>query len=227
MPGADCAVLSPPVTWAQRSDLVYINIEVNDAQKPEIKVEKDSLYFKGKSGADEKTYEVKLDLFGEINPDESKFQIRGRNIEFVLIKAKLDEPFWTRLLKENKKYHWLKIDFGKWKAEDDSDDESGAAGAGGPGGAGGGDFEQMMAQMGGLGGMGGGMGGMPPGMMGMPGGMGGMMGMPGMEGMMGGMGGPGDFNDLDDGEGDSDDEDLPDLEETKPDGDKTATTDGK
>lgn len=94
---------------------------------------------RGKSGADDKTYEIKLELFGEVKPDDSKYQVRGRNVEFVLIKADPETPYWSRLLKENKKYHWLKIDFGKWKDEDESDDET--AGGAGPGGAGGGDFE--------------------------------------------------------------------------------------
>lgn len=59
---------------------------------------------------------------------------------------------------EDKKFHWIKIDFNKWKDEDDSDDEAGPMGGGGGGGMGmpgaGGDFEEMMRQMGGLGGVG-------------------------------------------------------------------------
>lgn len=33
---------------------------------------------------------------------------------------KEESKWWPRLLKENKKYHWLKVDFNKWKDEDDS-----------------------------------------------------------------------------------------------------------
>lgn len=95
-----------------------------------------------------KEYEANLELFDEIKPDESKYINRDRGAEFVLIKAK-DGPYWKRLLKDDKKYHWLKVDFNKWKDEDESDNEAG----------GGTDFEDMMRQMGGLGG--GGMGGMP------------------------------------------------------------------
>jgi prostaglandin-E synthase len=75
---------------------------------------------------------------------------------FILIK-KENDGYWPRLLKDAKKYHWLKIDWNKWKDEDDEEEvESAGAGAGGP------DFDSMFRQMGGMGGMGGlgGLGGM-------------------------------------------------------------------
>ena len=61
-------------------------------------------------------------------------------IEFALEK-KESGPFWDRLTKDKNKYHWLKIDFNKWKAEDESDDEEG--GGGGGGGGGGQDLEEV------------------------------------------------------------------------------------
>ena len=154
-----------------------------------IQVEKDSLHFKGTGSADQKLYEViqvssnqpqhtslfhiskvNMKLLKEIDPEKTKYQVRPRCIEFALEKVE-EGPYWERLLEDKTKQHWLKVDFSKWKDEDDSDEE-----------AGGGDLEDMMRNMGGLGG--GGMGGMPGmgGMGGMPG-MGGMGGMPGMEGM--------------------------------------------
>jgi len=179
--------LTPSVTWAQRPKIVFVTINVSDVQDPDIKVEKNSLYFKGTAAADKKVYELTMKLLKEIDPEKTKYQVRPRCIEFALEKAE-EGPYWERLLEDKTKQHWLKVDFGKWKDEDDSDEE-----------AGGGDLEEMMRNMGGLGG---GMGGMP--------GMGGMGGMPGMD-MMGGMGGM-ERPELDDLDGDSDDEDLPDLE---------------
>lgn len=68
--------------------------------------------------------------------------MRDRCIEFALEK-KEDGPYWDRLLKDKTKRHWLKIDFNKWKDEDESDDEDA-----GPGGApgGGGDLEAVSQQ---------------------------------------------------------------------------------
>jgi len=129
-----------PVKWAQRSDLVYVNFQVQDIDKPEISVEKDKVTYRAVS-KDKQKYETVLHLFGEVKPEDSKWVNRERGAEFVLIKAQ--PGFWKRLLKEDTKYHWLSVDFNRWKDEDDSEDE---------GGAGGTNFEEMMRQMGGLGG---------------------------------------------------------------------------
>jgi len=190
----------PLVTWAQRPNLVFLTVCVEDCDKPEIKVETDSLYFKGTGGPDKKTFEVTMKFFKPVDTEKSKYAVRPRVIEFALEKKEAG-PYWDRLLADKTKQHWLKIDFNKWKEEDESDDEEGGQ-----------NLEEMMKNMGGLGGMGGmpGMGGMG-GMPGM-GGMGGMPGMPDMSKMAGGNMERPSLDDLDADGDDSDDEDLPDLE---------------
>lgn len=131
----DGKLLPPPVFWAQRKNLLYVKVQLEDCRNPTVKVEKDKLYFKGKGGTEMKDHEVTLEFFKEIKPEESKHSVRDRAIEFVLIKA--EEGFWKRLLKEDKKFHWLKVDFNKWKDEDDSEDEVDGT-----------DFEEMMRKMG-------------------------------------------------------------------------------
>jgi len=140
-------VLPAPVLWAQRYNCVYIRIAVEDVKSPNIVVENNKVYYKGKCASNNREYEANLELFDSIKPDESKWINRDRGAEFVLIKAN-EGPFWKRLLKVDTKFHWLKVDFNKWKDEDDSDNE----GDNGGGGGGGTDFEEMMRQMGGLGG---------------------------------------------------------------------------
>ncbi|XP_025829471.1 prostaglandin E synthase 3 [Agrilus planipennis] len=135
-------VLPPPVMWAQRSGSVFLTINLEDVKDPDIKIEKDQIYFKGVGGVEKKLYEVTIPLYKEIDPEKSKSFNRGRCIEFILTKANTEEPYWPTLTKEKKKYHWLKCDFNKWRDEDDSGDEGGFGG--------GGDFEEMMRQMGGL-----------------------------------------------------------------------------
>ncbi|CAH1168293.1 unnamed protein product [Phyllotreta striolata] len=140
--------LPPPVMWAQRSSVVFLTINLEDVKDPEIKFNKDSVYFKGTGGVENKNYEVTIPLYKEIDPVSSRSFNRGRCIELLIAKANQDEPYWPALTSDKKKHHWLKCDFNKWHDEDDSGDE-------GVGGMGGGDFEEMMRQMGGLGGSGG------------------------------------------------------------------------
>lgn len=71
------------------------------------------LSFKGASTSKKVTYAVDLEFFAEIDPAESKIHHTSRNIEMVLRKKELKEEFWPRLLKDDKKMHFLKTDFDK------------------------------------------------------------------------------------------------------------------
>jgi hypothetical protein len=71
------------------------------------------LSFKGTSTSKKVTYAVELEFFAEIDPKESKIHHTGRDVELVLRKKELKEEFWPRLLKENKKQHFLKTNFDK------------------------------------------------------------------------------------------------------------------
>ena len=176
------AIPPPLVKWAQRPSLLFITICLEDCKNAKIDVKPEYLSFEGTGGSDKKDYAVRIEFLKEIDPENSKYSVQDRVIQFA-IQKKEEGPYWERLLKDKAKQHWLKIDFNKWKEEDESDDEAGNDQ----------NLEQMMAQMGGLGGM----GGMP--------GMGGMSNMGGS-----GMDLP-NMDDLD-AEDDSDDEELPDLE---------------
>ena len=62
-------------------------------------------------------------LFGLLK--ESKYSVGERSIELFLRK-KEEGPYWPTLLKDKKKVHWLKIDFNRWRDEDDSEPEENA-----------------------------------------------------------------------------------------------------
>lgn len=144
MSGDDQAV-PPSVMWAQRNNIIFLTICLEDCKNPEIKIDSDKLYFHGVGGTEKKDHEVTIPLFKEIDPEKSVKCVRDRNIELVLKKKEEDGPYWPHLMKDKKKYHWLKVDFNKWKDEDDSEDDVGQSE----------DLEEMMRQMGGLGGGGG------------------------------------------------------------------------
>uniref|UniRef100_A0A2P2HW88 Prostaglandin E synthase 3-like n=1 Tax=Hirondellea gigas TaxID=1518452 RepID=A0A2P2HW88_9CRUS len=132
--------VAPPVTWAQRKNMVFMTICVEDCKDAVINIETDRIYFKGTGGAENKLYENTLELYGELDPTASRKFVRDRNIELFLIKKEIG-PFWPHLLKQKLKQHWLKVDFSKWKDEDDEEEVDGSN----PN-----DFQQMMAQMGNL-----------------------------------------------------------------------------
>ncbi len=57
------------VTWAQRPNLVFLTICLSDCKKPDIKVEKDRLKFKGVGGTDQKEHAVDIEFYKEIDPE--------------------------------------------------------------------------------------------------------------------------------------------------------------
>ncbi|CAI7641478.1 unnamed protein product [Penicillium pancosmium] len=193
----------PEVTWAQRSsdsdperNYLYVNLKTPDVPKADAKlsITANNVSFTGPSGKGV-TYSVSLDLFGEIDPENSKSNHTDREVELVLRKKELKLEYWPRLLKENKKVHFLKTDFDKWVDEDEQDEATeddyannfgGMGGGGEEGGLSNIDFSKL-------------------------GGMGGAGGMPDLSALAGGM--PGGMGGAGDDEGEDDDEDLPELEE--------------
>ncbi|XP_022184298.1 prostaglandin E synthase 3-like isoform X2 [Nilaparvata lugens] len=139
----DNNAIPPPVLWAQRTNCVFLTICLEDCKNPDIKMENDKVIFNGVGGTEKKPHELTINLFKEIDPEKSAKFVRDRNIEIIL-KKKEEGPYWPHLTKEKEKHHWLKVDFDKWKDEDDSDDEFGS---GQPD-----DLDEMVRSMGGLGG---------------------------------------------------------------------------
>ncbi|KAJ2786239.1 S-adenosylmethionine transporter [Coemansia javaensis] len=135
----------PTVYWAQREGLVYLTIDLHDAQDAKITLAKDTIDFSNTT--DGMPYAFHLDFFGAVNPDDAKKSATGRKTLLVINKAK--DEWWPRLTKESPKPPFVKTDFDHWKEDDDSEDEAPAF----PGM----DFSSLggMSGMGGMGGMGG------------------------------------------------------------------------
>ncbi|XP_046967459.1 uncharacterized protein CG16817-like [Vanessa cardui] len=129
----------PPVLWAQRKEDILLTFSV-ETKDPSIKIEKDSVYFKGINVSDKKVHEVTIPLYDAVVPENSGFENKGRCVEMVLRKEKKDAPYWPSLTKDKKKPHYLKIDFNKWKDEDDENEDGGGNAH---------DIEEMLRSMGG------------------------------------------------------------------------------
>ncbi|CUS13592.1 unnamed protein product [Tuber aestivum] len=160
----------PEVLWAQRSheedgtkNIIYLTITAPDCppDSVELQLEPTKVHFKGSSKI--KTFALDLELYAEIDVDNSKQHLSARGVELVLRKKEFKAEFWPRLLKESKKAHYLRTDFDKWVDEDEQEDEAsgfsdipggGAQFGGGEdsGGFGGIDFSKL-GNMGGMEGM--------------------------------------------------------------------------
>ncbi|TXG53209.1 hypothetical protein EZV62_022378 [Acer yangbiense] len=119
----------PAVKWAQRSDKVYITIDLPDAQDVKFKLEPEGKFlFSATSGADKIPYEVDIDLFDKVDVNESKASVGLRNICYLVEKA--ENKWWSRLLKqEGKPPVFLKVDWDKWVDEDEETEEDKPAAA--------------------------------------------------------------------------------------------------
>jgi prostaglandin-E synthase len=127
----------PSVIWAQRNDKLYVTINVEDCKNTSIKFENDKVIFSGTGGPDKLDYEVTMNFYGEIDPEQSTYAVLPRHIPMIVRKKEPGE-YWPRMLKETQKVHWLKTDFDKWRDEDDSDVDETKDEA----------FEDMMKKMG-------------------------------------------------------------------------------
>ncbi|CEL03538.1 hypothetical protein ASPCAL04692 [Aspergillus calidoustus] len=126
----DLPQVHPEVTWAQRSsatdperNYLYVNIKAADVSKADAKLDitPKNVTFAGDSKKGVR-YQVSLDLYGEIEPENSKVNHSDREIELILRKKELKEEFWPRLLETKQKIHFLKTDFDKWVDEDEQDE---------------------------------------------------------------------------------------------------------
>ncbi|XP_072972837.1 co-chaperone protein p23-1-like [Typha angustifolia] len=109
----------PTTKWAQRSDKVFITIELPDAEGVKLTLQPDGhFYFSATSGADKTPYELDFELFDKVNVDESKAAVGLRTICYLVKKA--EKKWWSRLLKQQGKAPvFLKVDWDKWIDEDD------------------------------------------------------------------------------------------------------------
>ncbi|XP_039145494.1 co-chaperone protein p23-1-like [Dioscorea cayenensis subsp. rotundata] len=120
----------PLTKWAQRSDKVYITIELPDAKEVKLSLQPNGqFHFSATTGAENVPYEIDFELYDKVNVEESKAAVGLRNICYLVKKA--ESKWWSRLLKkEGRPPAFLKVDWDKWIDEDEEhgnkfDDEFG------------------------------------------------------------------------------------------------------
>ncbi|WJX71167.1 prostaglandin-E synthase [Trifolium repens] len=119
----------PTVKWAQRSDELYLTVDLPDAQDVKVKLEPEGkFYFSATAGAEKIPYEIDIDLFDNIDVNNSKVSPSSRHICYLVKKA--EDKWWDRLLKQGgKSPSFLKVDWDKWVDEDEDNDQAAKPGS--------------------------------------------------------------------------------------------------
>lgn len=112
-----------PFKWAERSDRVFLTLEVPDCKDVKISIEKEGteVQFRGKTATAE--YDQTIPLANKVDTDKSQWAVGERNIVLILIKPEgEDDAFWNRLLPKGVKMNNCKIDWDKCVDEDEEDE---------------------------------------------------------------------------------------------------------
>jgi cytosolic prostaglandin-E synthase len=108
--------LNPSILWAQDRANLFITIEVNNFKNQDITFNTNNVRLVGTSGNRE--YDIVIDFNNDIVNEESKWVIKQKCIELVVMKGK--HIFWHKLTKN--KQNNIRIDWQKWIDEDDDED---------------------------------------------------------------------------------------------------------
>ncbi|KAL4003275.1 hypothetical protein ACH3XW_6920 [Acanthocheilonema viteae] len=110
--------LHPLVQWAQRDKLLYLTVEIDNVA--DLQITENSLHVKGTHGGSKALYEANLDFYAGVKTDYRKIA-NDRHLELVINKE--TPNWWPRLSKSTAKLPWVKVDFNKWKDEDEDEDD--------------------------------------------------------------------------------------------------------
>ena len=108
----------PDLKWAQRKDRVFVTIDLPGATDTKIDLKPDGhLSFSGK--VKDQKYAIEIDLYKEVITEDSKWNLRGRNVILNIVKKDQEDEYWPRITKEKIKHPHIKVDWDKWIEEDD------------------------------------------------------------------------------------------------------------
>ncbi|XP_077409710.1 prostaglandin E synthase 3 [Vanacampus margaritifer] len=109
--------------WYDRRDAVFIEFCVEDSKDVRVCFDKTKFDFSCASEANNIKHQNTMELYGEIDPKESKHRRTDRSVLCCLRKAETGKA-WPRLTKDKTRCNCLSVDFNNWKDwEDDSDED--------------------------------------------------------------------------------------------------------
>jgi hypothetical protein len=116
----------PNVVWAQRSNCLYITVQLPGDSKPDFpKFKIDEIHNSLRIVCEYEDCnllaptDLTLQLFESINLEKSEWKRSQRTIVFNITKKQPSSEYWPRLLKIKEKRQWLNVDHHKIVDEDE------------------------------------------------------------------------------------------------------------
>ncbi|VDM31052.1 unnamed protein product [Hydatigera taeniaeformis] len=102
----------PSLLWSQDEGRIFINVKLTEVEDPRMQIGNASVHFHatgiGANGLQE--YVFSLDLFKQIDDENSDFTVTDTGVNIVLVKR--EEGVWPRLIQSaNQRPPWLRTDF--------------------------------------------------------------------------------------------------------------------
>lgn len=115
---------SPFVFWAQTENAISLRVDLKNVTVPNVNLTHEGLEFMafGTGARGDHEYHFKINFYKVINPDESRFRVSDRQVDFHI--QKQEPEMWLRLMGGSSKPAWLKFDFDKLTLETDSEDNN-------------------------------------------------------------------------------------------------------
>jgi len=109
----------PYLSWRQKSDNVYITINVIHTKTPSIIFSDKNSKYSGSDGYF--FYEFEIELYEEVFSNQCQINKQNRYITLILKKKRND--VWKRLIKENKRVNWIQTDWNYYKEDNQNSEE--------------------------------------------------------------------------------------------------------
>jgi len=135
--------LTPFVYWAQTESDITLRVDIQldtsstdgeskNRRPPEVCIESEEIEVSAvgvgaQSGPS--NYHFVLEFYHPVDAEKSSYQVRDNGIQITLVKKERD--WWPRLIYQQHKLPWLKIDFDRWRdVDDETVSEEGTSGGG-------------------------------------------------------------------------------------------------
>lgn len=109
----------PAVLWAQNRKMVFVTIDLRDAQEVRLDLTSTTVSFSARSGGT--AYAFDIELNASVAPEDSRKSVTDRNIFLVLHKTG-EARWWNNLA--TRRHDFIKTDLDRWQDEDEEGEEA-------------------------------------------------------------------------------------------------------